>query len=196
MDKTFHTLLDEADAVFDDMVRLCRRFHRHPEVGLQLPATQKAVLEALAGLGLEVRTGERLASVVAILHGASPGPTTLLRADMDALPISEDTGLECTSQVGGTMHACGHDAHVAILIGAARLLAVRRDRLAGRVLFMFRPGEEGYDGARLMMEEELLERNGVPAVAFAIHCSPTDPQESFSLVPGRLWPPAMVCRLS
>jgi amidohydrolase len=175
MNKTFLTLFDEACALFDDTVRLRRHLHGHPEVGLQLTATQKTVLEALAGLGLEVRTGERLTSVVAILHGASPGPTLLLRADMDALPISEDTGLEFASQVEEVMHACGHDAHVAMLLGAARLLAARRDQLAGRVLFMFQPGEEGYDGARSMMEEGLLERDGMPAAAFALHCSPTDP---------------------
>jgi hippurate hydrolase len=175
MDRTFYALLDGAGALFDDMVRLRRRFHRHPEVGLQLPATQETILEGLTGLCLEVRTWERLTSVVAILHGASQGPTVLLRADMDALPISEDTGLEFASQVDGVMHACGHDAHVAMLIGAARLLTGHRDRLAGRVLFMFQPGEEGYDGARLMIEEGLLERDGVPAAAFAIHCSPTDP---------------------
>lgn len=105
MDKTFLTLLADAAALFDDMVRLRRRLHRHPEVGLQLSATLRAVLEALAGLDLEVRTGERLTSVVAILQGVSPGPTILLRADMDALPLSEDTGLEFASQVDGVMHA-------------------------------------------------------------------------------------------
>jgi amidohydrolase len=175
MDKTFLTLLDDASALFDDMVRLRRRLHRHPEIGLQLPATQNTVLEALAGLGLAVWTGERLTSVVAILQGVAPGPTILLRADMDALPLSEDTGLEFSSRVDGVMHACGHDAHVATLIGAARLLAARRHQLAGRVLFVFQPGEEGYDGARLMIEEGLLERDGLPAAAFALHCSPMDP---------------------
>ncbi|HEV8309987.1 MAG TPA: M20 family metallopeptidase [Methylomirabilota bacterium] len=180
------TLLDEARQAFDDTVRLRRRIHRHPEVGLHLPGTQQAVLEALAGLRLDARPGERLSSVVAVLDGASPGPTILLRADMDALPILESTGLAFASEVDGVMHACGHDAHVAMLLGAARLLATHRDQLAGRVLFAFQPGEEGYAGAKLMIEEGLLERDGTPTAAFALHVSPTDPPGEISTRPGPL----------
>jgi len=105
------------------------------------------VLEALNGLGLETRTGQRTTSVLARLAGGKPGPTILLRADMDALPLREETGLPFASEVDGAMHACGHDAHVAMLVGAARVLARRRADLAGSVLFMFQPGEEGYHGA-------------------------------------------------
>ncbi len=134
-------ILTEAKSMLDETIQLRRRIHRHPELGLTLPRTQAAVLEALDGLGLEVRTGQRTTSVVARLRGARGGPTILLRGDMDALPMPEDTGLPFASQVDGAMHACGHDAHTAMLAGAARLLARRRDTLAGSVLFMFQPGE-------------------------------------------------------
>jgi hippurate hydrolase len=165
-------LLDGARQELDGAIRLRRRIHRHPEIGLQLPRTQAVVLEALDGLGLAAATGRALTSVVATLDGSRPGPTILLRADMDALPMPEDTGLDYASAVDGAMHACGHDAHVAMLVGAARLLAARRDRLAGRVLFMFQPGEEGHHGARLMIEEGLLDGDRAPRAAFAIHQSP------------------------
>src|ERR1700704_6504587 len=120
--------------------------HRHPELGLELPRTQQTIVAALEGLGLDVRTGTSVSSVVADLEGGRSGRdgrTVLLRADMDALPMPEDTGLEFASEVDGAMHACGHDSHVAMLIGAARVLASRRDALPGRVRFMFQPGEEG-----------------------------------------------------
>src|SRR3972149_463163 len=160
------TLLRDAQELQPDVVRLRRALHRHPELGLQLPRTQAVVIQALDGLGLSVRKGGQLTSVVATLEGARPGPSILLRADMDALPVQEETGLEFASQVEGVMHACGHDAHVAMLVGAARLLARRRDQLAGRVVFMFQPGEEGYHGARHLLEEG-LDRGG-PAPAGAL----------------------------
>jgi hippurate hydrolase len=163
------SLLEDARALQDDVIALRRRIHRQPELGLHLPRTQAAVLEALDGLGLHVRTGERLTSVVATLEGTAPGPTILLRADMDALPLQEETGLEFASRVEGVMHACGHDGHTAMLVGAARLLATRRSELHGRVVFMFQPGEEGYHGARVMLEEGLLDGPGAPAAAFALH---------------------------
>jgi amidohydrolase len=162
-------VLSDAQRVADDVVQLRRRIHRHPEIGLTLPRTQAVVLEALDGLGLETQTGKRTTSVVARLRGSKPGPTILLRADMDALPLREDTGLPFASEVDGAMHACGHDAHVAMLIGAARVLARRRAELAGDVLFMFQPGEEGYHGARVMLEEGLLDGAGAPTGAFALH---------------------------
>jgi hippurate hydrolase len=162
-------VLDEARSVVDDAIRLRRRIHRHPEIGLTLPRTQAAVLEALDGLGLEVGTGQRTTSVVARLTGGRPGPTLLLRADMDALPLREDTGLPFASEVDGAMHACGHDAHVAMLVGAARVLARRRATLAGSILLMFQPGEEGYHGARVMLDEGLLDGGAPPTGAFALH---------------------------
>src|SRR5688572_5584711 len=161
-------LLDEAHGLLDDVVAVRRRIHRQPEIGLTLPRTQQVVLEALDGLGLDVRTGQKTTSVVATLEGTQPGRTMLLRADMDALPLEEDTGLPFASEVDGAMHACGHDAHVAMLLGAARILAARRASLAGRVVFMFQPGEEGYHGARVMIEEGLLEATK-PDAAFGLH---------------------------
>ena len=162
-------VVDDAKSVVDDAIELRRRIHRHPEIGLTLPRTQATILEALDGLGLEVRTGARTTSILARLVGGRPGPTMLLRADMDALPLREDTGLSFASEVDGAMHACGHDAHVAMLVGAARLLARRRGTLAGSVLFMFQPGEEGYHGARVMLEEGLLDGGAPPTGAFALH---------------------------
>jgi amidohydrolase len=159
----------DAESLLDDTIQLRRRIHRQPELGLSLPRTQAVVLEALDGLGLDVRTGQRTTSVIARLTGARPGPTILLRADMDALPMPEETGLPFASEVKGAMHACGHDAHTAMLVGAARLLARRRDTLPGSVLFMFQPGEEGYHGARVMIEEGLLDGVAPPTAAFALH---------------------------
>jgi amidohydrolase len=170
-------LLDAARAALPHVVELRRRLHRTPEVGLELPRTQALVLEALDGLDLAVSTGRSLSSVVAVLDGGSPGPTVLLRADMDALPIHEETGLPFASEHAEAMHACGHDAHMAMLIGAARLLAERRPRLAGRVLFMFQPGEESPGGAAIMLDEGLLEAAGPqpPVATFALHVVPTLP---------------------
>jgi amidohydrolase len=168
-------LLEAAGAQMDEAVLLRRRIHACPETGLDLPITQAAVLEALDGLGLEVRTGKATTSIVALLQGDRPGPTTLLRADMDALSMPEDTGLDFASRVDGAMHACGHDAHVAMLVGAARLLMARRRQLAGQVLLMFQPGEEGHGGARVMLDEGLLLDHGRVDRAFAIHITPSLP---------------------
>ena len=162
-------ILEDARTILGDAIELRRRIHRQPERGLTLPRTQAAVLESLEGLGLDVQTGQRTTSVVARLTGARPGPTILLRADMDALPMPEETGLPFASEVDGAMHACGHDAHTAMLVGAARLLARRRESLGGSVLFMLQPGEEGYHGARIMIEEGLLDGPAPPTGAFALH---------------------------
>jgi amidohydrolase len=168
-------LVGEAEELLCDAVALRRRLHANPEIGLDLPDTQQLVLDSLDRIGLEIHLGKDLSSVVAVLDGATPGPTTLLRADMDALPMSEETGLEFSSRIDGAMHACGHDAHVAMLVGAARLLAARRSDLKGRVVFMFQPGEEGYAGARRMLEEGLLERHGPIDRAHALHITPLIP---------------------
>ena len=154
---------------------LRRRLHAHPELGLDLPRTQEAVLDALDGLDLSISTGRTTSSVVAVLDSQQPGPTTLLRGDMDALPMPEKTGLPFASEVEGAMHACGHDAHVAMLAGAARLLSRRRADLAGRVIFMFQPGEEGFAGASLMLDEGILSRFGAVDRAFAMHVTPVLP---------------------
>jgi len=177
-------ILEDARTILGDVIELRRRIHRQPERGLTLPRTQAAVLAALDGLGLDVRTGRQTTSVVARLRGARPGPTILLRADMDALPMSEETGLPFASEVEGAMHACGHDAHTAMLVGAARLLVRHRETLAGSVLFMFQPGEEGYHGARIMIEEGLLDGPEQPGAAFALHVTHRMTAGSISTRPG------------
>jgi hippurate hydrolase len=163
-------LLAEAEAIGTDLAALRHDLHRIPEQGLAVPRTQARVLAALEGLGLEVTTGSAVGSVVAVLRGGKPGPAVLLRGDMDALPVTEETGEAFTSEHEGFMHACGHDLHVAGLVGAARLLTARRDELAGSVVLMFQPGEEGFHGARYMIEEGVLDAAGERVVAaYAIH---------------------------
>jgi amidohydrolase len=178
-------LLDEAAAIQSDTVALRRTLHRRPEVGLQLPRTQQTILDAIGHLGLDVRTGSAVTSVVAVLDGARPGATVLLRGDMDALPLAEDSGVDFASEVDGAMHACGHDTHVAMLVSAARLLAARRGDIAGRVVFMFQPGEEGLHGARYMLDEGLLEQaaDGAAPVsaAFALHISSEYPSGTINM---------------
>jgi hippurate hydrolase len=192
-------LLAEAAEQLPDAVDLRRRIHRHPELGLELPRTQAAVIEALAGLDLEIRTGSGVSSVVADLRGTDvrddDAPAILLRADMDALPMPEDTSLDFKSDVDGAMHACGHDAHVAMLVSAARLLAARRAELPGTVRFMFQPGEEGFHGARHMLDEGLLDGPNVDA-AFALHVSPNLPSGSIWTRGGALMASANVVTIT
>lgn len=176
-------LLEDARLMLPDIIDLRRRLHRQPELGLDLPVTQSMVLEALEGLPLEIELGEGSTSVTATLRGAQTGPTVLLRGDMDALPMSEDTGLPYESEIPGRMHACGHDSHTAMLVAAARLLVDRREELAGAVRFMFQPGEEGAGGARVMIDEGVTD--GVEA-AFAIHITPNLPSGWVATRPGPL----------
>lgn len=162
----------EATALADDLSALRRDLHRNPELGLSLPYTQKRVVEALDGLPLDITLGTDLSSVVAVLRGAQPGPTILLRGDMDALPVFESTGLDYAS-TNGNMHACGHDLHVSGLVGAARLLSAHQAELRGTVAFMFQPGEEGLGGAKIMLDEGMFETIGAkPDAAYAIHVAP------------------------
>lgn len=159
----------EAQSHLGDLIALRRRLHANPELGYDLPFTQQAVLDELAGLGLEITTGESLTSVVAVLRGARPGPAVLLRGDMDALPVEEETGLDFAS-TNGNMHACGHDMHTAGLVGAARLLAAHRESIPGSIIFMFQPAEEVEGGAEPMIAEGLLDAAGVPVIAaYGIH---------------------------
>jgi amidohydrolase len=191
-------LLSAAYNDADRTIDLRRRLHRQPEIGLHLPQTQATVLAALADLPVEVSTGQTTSSVVAVLRGARPGPTYLLRGDMDALPVQEDTGLPFASEVPGVMHACGHDTHVAMLLGAARLLAERRDEIAGQVVFMVQPGEEGFHGARYMLAEGLLD--AVPEApvsgAFALHITSTFASGSINVRPGPMMAAADQWRMS
>jgi amidohydrolase len=174
--------LDAAAAALQQRVIEWRRdLHRHPELANRETRTSAAVAAHLRSLGLDVRTGIAHTGVVAVVQGALPGPTILLRADMDALPITEKTDLpfrstatgEFRGRTVGVMHACGHDAHTAILMGAAEVLAGFRDRLPGRVMIVFQPAEEGVPegergGAPLMLDEGLLEI-ARPEAAFALH---------------------------
>jgi hippurate hydrolase len=178
MNQPISTLERAAEALLPDMVALRRAIHEEPELGLQTPRTIAKAREALAGLPLEFREGPSTSGLVAILRGGREGRTVLLRGDMDALPMAEDTGLPFASKVEGAMHACGHDSHVAMLVGAARLLAERRESLSGTILFMFQPGEEGWHGARFMLEDGLLDP--LPDAAFALHVMPNGPHGVFS----------------
>jgi amidohydrolase len=163
------TVIDDAVALTDTMLRLRRELHADPEVGLSLPRTQKRVLDALAHLPLEISTGTTSTSVVAVLRGQPGGRAVLLRGDMDALPVVERTGLPFAA-TGDTMHACGHDLHTAMLVGAAHLLCGQREDLPGDVVFMFQPGEEGHDGASHMVAEGVLDAAGRRVdSAFAMH---------------------------
>jgi hippurate hydrolase len=177
-------LLAEARELLPDAIALRRRIHECPELGLHLPETTAAVLESLAGLDLEITRSDATTGIVAVLRGDEPGPAILLRADMDALPMSEDTGLEFSSRFPDRMHACGHDAHTAMLAAAARLLDEHRSEIRGSVALLFQPGEEGHFGAKCMIEEGILERIPNLEVTFAIHVDPRLPSGRISSRPG------------
>ncbi|MBM3594691.1 MAG: amidohydrolase [Alphaproteobacteria bacterium] len=167
-------LLEDARAITGELVTLRRAIHAEPELGLHTPRTRDKVRMALAHLPLEWREGPSTTGMVAVLKGGGgSGRRVLLRGDMDALPMPEETGLDYASQVPGVMHACGHDAHTAMLAGAAELLAKRAADLRGEVLFMFQPGEEGHHGARFMLDDGLIDP--LPDAAFALHVFPTAP---------------------
>jgi hippurate hydrolase len=194
------TLLEDARALQDDLVQFRRKMHREPEIGLQLPRTQERVLAALDGLPLEVSTGSSLTSVTAVLRGSAAGQarrSVLLRGDMDALPVVERSGVDFAAG-GETMHACGHDLHTAMLVGAARLLSAQRESLAGDVLFMFQPGEEGYDGAAHMVGEGVLDATGHRVdAALALHVtSGLLPRGLFASRPGPVMSAADVLRVT
>ena len=172
------SITEHVEELQSGAVALRRKLHEWPETGNVLPRTREAVLESLADLPLDITLHETTSGIGALLTGGKPGPTVMLRGDMDALPMPEDTGLDFASRVDNVMHACGHDTHTSMLATAARLLSERRADLPGRVLFMFQPGEEGHHGARFMLEEGLLDvpalDDGTPSpvtAAYAIHIS-------------------------
>ena len=173
------------EALLGEAVALRRAIHAEPELGLDCPKTTAKIKQALEGLPLELREGPSTSGLVAVLRGPQNGRTILLRGDMDALPLHEDTGLEFCSQTAGAMHACGHDTHVAMLASAARVLCAERERLNGTVMFMFQPGEEGWHGAKYMLEDGLLD-NPRPDAAFALHISPNMPSGTFASRAGPL----------
>ncbi|MDP9422086.1 MAG: M20 family metallopeptidase [Pseudomonadota bacterium] len=181
----FSEWISAADAGRDGLLALRRAIHIEPELGLDCPRTRAKLKDALADLPLTIRHSDRTSGLVAVLEGAKPGRTVLLRGDMDALPIQEATGLDFASREAGKMHACGHDSHSAMLAAAARILCGKQAELAGRILFMFQPGEEGHHGARIMLEEGLL-GDPLPDSAFALHIWPTLPHGAVACRPGAM----------
>jgi amidohydrolase len=193
------TELDSAAAAIEPRVIEWRRdFHLHPELANREVRTSGKVAEHLRSLGLDVRTGMAHTGVVAVIEGGRPGPTILLRADMDALPVTEKTDVpfrstatgEFRGRTVGVMHACGHDAHTAILMGVAEVLVKLRDRLPGKVLLVFQPAEEGVPegergGAPLMLEEGLLDI-AMPEAAFGFHVGSSLNTGTVSIRPGPL----------
>ena len=151
-----------------ELISLRRKLHQIPEFGLELPNTLKTILDEVSDLG-EITLGKSITSAVLHIKGDLPGPTVLLRADMDALAVVEDTGLEYAS-TNGFMHACGHDLHMAMGVGASKILASRKSELKGEVIVFFQPGEEGHHGADVMIEEQALMVSGTkPIRAYGLH---------------------------
>ena len=182
------SFLTEASEIQNELATIRRHIHQEPEIGLDLPKTQAKIVAALDGLGLEVSTGKSLSSVTAVLRAGDSQKTVLLRADMDALPVTELADLPYKSQIDGAMHACGHDLHVAMLIGAAKLLVKNKSQLDGDVVFMFQPGEEGFDGAGHMIKEGILTASGRKAdTTYGIHVmSAAVPNGTFTTKPGTM----------
>lgn len=181
----------DAKEMQPEIARFRHELHQEPEIGLDLPRTQEKVLKALDGLPYEITLGESTTSVTAVLRGGAAGgsaekPVVLLRADMDGLPVQERTGVDFSSKLDGAMHACGHDLHTSMLAGAATLLAERRHQLAGDVVLMFQPGEEGFDGAGHMIREGVLDAAGRRAdAAYGMHVfSSLEPYGQFCTKPG------------
>jgi amidohydrolase len=161
-------VLTQAQAMLPELQTLRRKLHAMPEFGLQLPNTLKVILEQIEGLGT-ITTSKQISSAVLHIKGSQPGPTVLLRADMDALAVVEDTGLEYAS-TNGYMHACGHDLHMAMGVGAAKILASRKDQLKGDVIVFFQPGEEGHHGADFMLEHgDHMVTGNKPIRAYGLH---------------------------
>ena len=178
-------LLSEAATHAETLVGIRRELHQIPEFALDLPQTQARILKSIEGLG-EITLGRDLTSIALVIRGGKPGPTVLLRADMDALKVEEETGLDYAS-TNGYMHACGHDLHMAGAIGAAHLLATHKEELNGDVLIWFQPGEEGHHGADVMIEEGMLELTGNrPVAAYGLHVFTSLPLGAIACKPGPL----------
>jgi hippurate hydrolase len=169
----FNYLKEEVREGFGErIVALRRDIHREPELGFGTKKTAEKVLSALEGLPLDVQTGVAENGIVATLRGEGDGPTVGLRADMDALPIHEETGLPFASEIEGKMHACGHDGHTSMLVGAAHALSGMRERFNGTVKFFFQPAEEGGGGGKVMVEAGVADD---VAAVFALHLWPGFP---------------------
>ncbi len=175
--------VSKAQTLFEYTRSMRRDFHAHPELGFQEVRTAGIVAKELSTLGLEIHTGIAGTGILALLEGAKPGPVVLLRADLDALPITEQTDAEYASQNPGIMHACGHDGHTAILLTVAKMLYAHRNELAGTVKFMFQPAEEGMGGAEKMIQEGALD-NPKPDVALGLHVWNEKPVGWFGIANG------------
>jgi len=195
----FHNLIKKGGNVFDrikddildlkeEMIALRRDFHQHPELGMEEKRTSQNIAKRLGELGLEVNINIGRTGVVGLLKGKGPGKTVLLRADMDALPIQEENDVPYRSRNEGIMHACGHDGHMAILVTVAKILADYRGDISGQIKFVFQPGEEGFAGARFMIDDGVLKDPKVDAV-FGLHLNTTIPVGSLALRAG----PMMAC---
>ena len=177
------TILTQALEIKEETIQLRRDFHRHPELGFEEVRTSGIVTERLKVLGLEVTTGIGKTGVVGLLRGKAETPVLLLRFDMDALPITEDTGVDYASEEPGKMHACGHDSHTAVGLSVAKILTSMRDQLPGTIKFVFQPAEEGDGGAALMVKEGVLE-NPKPDYSLGMHVWNEKPVGWYALTPG------------
>ena len=173
-----------AREIIDQTIKLRRHFHQNPELGMEEYETSKKVAEILEELGLTVKKNIANTGVMGFLEGSKPGNTVLLRADMDALPIQDEKNVPYSSKVSNKMHACGHDAHTAILLGVARVLAQNRENLAGNVKFIFQPAEETVGGADAMIKEGVLEEFADTDYALALHMDTDQPTGNVSLAMG------------
>lgn len=160
--------LQEAKSLEDDLISWRRDFHRYPELGFEERRTARIVAQELESLGMEVKTGIAHTGVIGLLKGANPGSNIMVRLDMDALPIQEENNVEYASKVPGVMHACGHDGHMAIGLGVARIFAKLRGSISGSVKFVFQPAEEGLGGAITMIKEGVL-HNPKPDIVLGLH---------------------------
>lgn len=178
-------LVAEANQYLDRLQSIRRELHQFPEFGLELPKTLERVLKSVEGLG-EIFFAKDITAAALVIKGANPGPTVLIRTDMDALAVIEDTGLDFAS-TNGYMHACGHDLHMSMVIGAAHLLHTHRDQLNGDVLVWFQPGEEGHHGADIMLEQNMhLVTGEMPIAAYGVHVFSSYPKGMFGARPGAL----------
>ncbi len=180
-------LAEEAAAYAHELRAVRRDIHRRPELGFHTKETLERVIASISELPIEIIRSESMSAAVVRITGEQPGETVILRADLDALALHEDTGLDFASEIPGRMHACGHDLHAAIAVGAIHLLATHKNQLAGEVLFMLQPGEEGYRGADLMLEDGLLEHaRGNIVGAYGLHVISILPRGTFVTRPGTL----------
>lgn len=175
--------LKSGEALKEELIEIRRQLHQYPELGYEEERTGAMIAKILKNIGLEVTTGVAKTGVVALLRGKAPGKTIALRADMDALPLQEESTASYRSKVSGKMHACGHDAHMTYVIGAAKLLKKYQSRLKGNVKFIFQPAEESTGGAKPMIEEGVLDNPKVEAILGG-HVWPDTPGGSVEVVKG------------